>query len=297
MTTPARVIDTHLHVWRTDAPWMSWLGDRPSWWEPVRRDFSFAELREELDQAGVAELILVQAGTNVLETRQLLALAATEPSVRGVVGWATLTSPAATARDLDSFTGIPGADRLVGIRNNHHWPPDGDVLADPRVIDSCRVVSDRGLPLDLHFKDDRELPLAVAIAERLPELTIVIDHLGKPRLGDQSAFTTWAASMRRLAVLPNVYVKYSGWATFVRRTLATDIQPYIDLVLDAFGSHRVMYGGNWPVALVAGNYRDTYRATLDAVAGRPDSDIENVLYRTAAACYRLPQPSPVRSTT
>ncbi|WP_168587492.1 amidohydrolase [Saccharopolyspora sp. ASAGF58] len=297
MTAPTRVIDTHLHVWRTNAPWMSWLDDRPSWWEPVRRDFSFAELREELDQAEVAELILVQAGTNVLETRQLLALAATEPSVRGVIGWTTLTSPEATARDLDSFTDIPGADRLVGIRNNHHWPPDGDVLADLRVIDSCRVLSDRGLTLDLHFEDDRELPLAVAIAERLPELTIVIDHLGKPRLRHHSAFATWAASMRRLAALPNVYVKYSGWATFVRRTFATDIQPYIDLVLDEFGSHRVMYGGNWPVALVAGNYRDTYRATLDAVAGRSDSEIENLLYSAAVTCYRLPQPSPVRSTT
>jgi L-fuconolactonase len=263
---------------------MSWLADRPASWRPVRRDFGWPELRAELDGAGVDELILVQAGMTPLETQQLLRLAAEQPTVAGVVGWTTLTSPEATARDLASFRG-PGADKLVGIRNNHGWEPDRDVLATPAALDACRVLIDRGLPLDLHFADDRQLPLAVRLAEQLPELTCVIDHLGKPRLGDPAAFASWIISMKQLSDLPNVYVKYSGWATFMHRTHAGDVQPYIEAVLDLFGPGRVMYGGNWPVALVSGSYQDTYRATIDAIAGLPADDLADILHRTATTCY------------
>jgi L-fuconolactonase len=285
-SAPSPVIDTHLHVWDANAPWMSWLDDRPDSWQPVRRDFGWPELRAVLDRAGVAELILVQAGMTPLETNRLLRLAAEQPTVLGVVGWATLTSPEAAQRDLDSFQG-PGADKLVGIRNNHGWEPDGGVLATPAALDACRVLINRGLPLDLHFADDTELPLAVRLAEQLPELTCVIDHLGKPRLGHPAAFASWSASMKRLSALPNVYVKYSGWATFVHRTLASDVRPYIDVVLDYFGSGRVMYGGNWPVALVSGGYQQTYQATFDAIADRPAAELADVRHRTATACYLM----------
>jgi L-fuconolactonase len=284
MPEPSPVIDTHVHVWDKAAPWMSWLADRPASWEPVRRDFGWRDLRGVLDLAGVAEMILVQAGMTPLETLRLLRLAADQPTVAGVVGWATLTSPEAASRDLDSFRG-PGSEKLVGIRNNHGWEPDGDVLATPAALDACRVLVDRGLTLDLHFADDRQLPLALRLAEQLPGLTCVIDHLGKPRLGDRTAFASWSRSMKHLSDLPNVYVKYSGWATFVHRTVASDVRPYIDAVLDHFGSSRVMYGGNWPVALVSGSYQDTYQATLDAVADRPAAELADILYRTAIDCY------------
>lgn len=282
---PGRVIDTHLHVWDVAAPWMSWLNDRPLWWNPVRRDFTFTELREELDRAGVEELLLVQACTTTQETHQLLELAAEHDRILGVIGWATLSSPGATERDLDAFAVAPGAGKLVGIRNNHGWEPDGKVLETPGVVASCQAVADRGLTMDVHVADDTELPLVVTLAERVPELTIIVDHLGKPRLGDQSAFRSWSASMRQLAALPNVYVKYSGWATFTRRTLPTDVKAYIDVALDEFGSRRVMYGGNWPVALVAGSYGDTYRATLEAVADRTTTELQDMLHDTAISCY------------
>jgi L-fuconolactonase len=283
-SVPIPVIDTHLHVWEVDAPWMSWLNDRPESWQPVRRDFTWPELRGELDRAGVANLILVQAGMTPLETRQLLRLAAEQASVLGVIGWVTMRSARDTEQDLGSFKGA-GSAKLVGIRNNHGWEPDGNVLSAPGVVDSCRVIAEQRLTLDLHFADDTELPLAVSLAERVPDLTCVIDHLGKPRLGNGTAFTSWAASMKRLSALPNVYVKYSGWATFVHRAMAADVRPYIDLVLDLFGASRVMYGGNWPVALVSGSYQQTYQATLEAIADRSAAELEDILYRTAARCY------------
>jgi L-fuconolactonase len=279
-----RVIDTHVHVWAIGSPWMEWLKDRPQHWDIVRRDFSWEMLRGVLDKNGIAELILVQACTTPAETRMLLALAAREPTVRGVVGWATLASAKATEADLASFEGA-GSAKLVGIRNNHRWAPDGDILATPEAIESCRLLAARGLPLDLHVPDYRDLPVALRLIEQVPEGTYVIDHLGKPILNAPDTFAPWAAAMSALAEFDNVIVKYSGWATFVRRTWADDVRRHIDFVLERFGPARVMFGSNWPVALVAGDYEQTYRATLGALAGLAAVDMESVFRGTAERCY------------
>jgi L-fuconolactonase len=283
-TPPVRVLDTHVHVWDVVSPWMAWLKDRPKNWDVVRRDFTWTQLRGELDKARVAELILVQACTTPEETRGLLALAAREPSVLGVVGWASLKSVHKTEADLDSFDG-PGAEKLVGIRNNHRWAPDGDIIATPEAIDSCRLLAERRMPLDLHFPDYRELSLAAKLIDRVPQGTYVVDHLGKPDLNTPEAFAPWAEAMTILSEYPNVYVKYSGWATFVGRTLATDVRRYIEFVLARFGSERVMFASNWPVALVAGDYQNTYKATQEAVSGLSAAEQQNVFRETAVRCY------------
>lgn len=285
-----RVIDTHVHVWKIDSPWMKWIDDRPEHWDIVRRDFAWETLRGELDANGIAELILVQACPVPAETRMLLELAARQPTVRGVVGWATLTSAQATEADLASFDDV-GAAKLVGIRNNHRWAPDGDVIATSQAIDSCRLLAARGLPLDLHVPDYRDLPVVLRLIERVPDGVYVIDHLGKPLLDAPATFDAWAASMSALAQHPNVYVKYSGWATFVRRTLASDVRRHVELVLERFGPARIMFGSNWPVALLGGDYRHTYRATIEALGDLPAADLQNIFRGTAERCYLTRQPA------
>lgn len=286
MNLPAssRIIDTHVHVWDYRSPWMAWLEGRPPHWDIIRRDFAWSDLRGALDQAGVAELILVQACTTPEETRMLLALAAHQPSVRGVVGWATLQSAEATERDLSSLNG-PGANKLVGVRNNHDWVPDGDIISRSQALDSCRLIAERGLTLDLHFPDYRTLTLAAQLAEKVPAGRYIIDHLGKPALDVPEAFAPWAASMTILSEFPEVYVKYSGWATFMRRTRAADVQRYVDFALERFGPDRIMFASNWPVALVAGTYHDTFAATLEAISHLSGADLDMILRGTAERCY------------
>lgn len=278
------VVDTHVHVWDYRAPWMRWLVDRPAHWDVVRRDFSWADLEREVDESDVAELMLVQACPDPQETRELLELASRHDRILGVVGWATLQSARDTERQLASFEG-PGAEKLVGIRNNHQWAPDGDVLATPRALASCKLLAERRLPLDVHVPDYRDLPLVARLVQKVPEGTYVIDHLGKPALDSAEAFGPWADSMSLLSTFPNVFVKYSGWATFVRRTFAADVRPYIEVVLERFGPGRVMFGSNWPVALVAGNYPSTYRSSLEAIEHLSRPHLEDVLRRTALRCY------------
>jgi L-fuconolactonase len=279
-----RVVDTHVHVWTPEAAWMAWLSERPTHWDVLRREFSWNDLRRELDQASIADLILVQTGTAPVETQHLLIMAAPEPSVLGVVGWTSLKSAHETAAQLASFCGS-GQHKLVGIRSMHGWKPDGDVLDTPQALDSCRLLVDRQLALDLLFPDHTYLHVAVNLIRQVPEGTYVINHLGKPALDNPDAFIAWSSAMAALSEFSNVYVKYSGWATFVRRTQASDVRQYIEFVLDKFTPERVMFGSNWPVALIAGSYQQTYRATLDAISQLSAAQRYEVLRGTALRCY------------
>jgi L-fuconolactonase len=208
--------------------------------------------------------------------------------VRGVVGWATLTSRSATEADLASWDG-PGRDKLVGIRNNHGWAPDGDILRSAQALDSCRLLAELRLPLDLHFPDYTDLPLALKLVEQVPGGIYVIDHLGKPLLNAPETFERWAASMAILSECPNIYVKYSGWATFVGRAVASDIRRHIHFILDKFTADRVMFASNWPVALVAATYEQTYKATLEAISECSASELEAILHGTADRVYLAPR--------
>ena len=259
---------------------MGWLADRPVSWDIVRRDFDWADLRCELDAAHVAEVILMQACTTPDETVMLLDIAEQHPSVLGVVGWATLRSAAATERQLETFNG-----KLVGVRNNHLWEPDGDIIGREQCLASVRLLTERGLPLDLHFPDYTSLPLALRLIDQVPDVRLVIDHLGKPDLCRPETFASWSEAVAPLSRHPNVFLKCSGWATFTGRTEPSDVQRYVDHAIELFGTDRIIFASNWPVALVAGSYRDTYDATLATLAGLSAVDLDNVMYGSAKRCY------------
>lgn len=282
------VIDTHVHVWQADSPWMGWLDNRPSSWNVVRRDFSWENLCTELDAAGIHELMLMQASPDCEETKLYLELADNHPRVRGVVGWASLLSGERTAADLEGLRG-PGFQKLVGIRNNHGWAPDGEILATSAVFDSCRLLAERGLTLDLHFQDQRELPLAIKIADQFPDLVLVINHMGKPLIAEEGFFEPWKEAIGTLAQYPNIYLKYSGWATFLGEARAGTIKPYIEYALNEFGANRVMFASNWPVALVADSYENTYRASINALPGLSQEELQALFRDTALRCYSMPE--------
>ncbi|MCA8902385.1 MAG: amidohydrolase family protein [Hyphomonas sp.] len=279
-----RVIDTHVHVWDYDAPWMSWLVDRPGNWDIIRKDFSWHDLRKQLDEADIAELMLVQASPDWRETKAYLELADQHDSIRGVVGWVTLQSLEATRSELSRLEG-PGRGKLVGIRNNYGWEPDGEILSSPDVLDSCRFLADNNLTLDLHFRDQTELHFATALAQKLPDLTIIIDHLGKPLINAPQTFDQWATDIETLSGLRNVFMKYSGWATFLGRADADKVRKYVSHTLKTFGVERMMFASNWPVALVADSYTSTYHATIEALPDLKPDELEHIFRKTALRCY------------
>ncbi|MTD59684.1 amidohydrolase family protein, partial [Amycolatopsis pithecellobii] len=197
-----------------------------------------------------------------------------------------LGSVAATEKDLATIAAA--GTKLVGVRAMHRWRPDGEVLADPRVADSFRVLAERELAVDLFVNDHTELPLLPALVERAPG-RYVVDHLGRPPVeGDRTAWRLWADAMTRLAALPGVYVKFSGWATVIGRTTAEDVAPFLTHVLDTFGPRRTMYAGNWPVALCAADdYAQIWAASSEVLAALGAADLDAVLGGTARDCYRF----------
>jgi L-fucono-1,5-lactonase len=280
------IIDAHHHVWDLavrDQPWIS--GPAMA---AIRRSFSLDDLRPYAAAAGVGATVLVQTVTVAAETPEMLALAAADPLVAGVVGWTDLTSPA-VARELDRLAAGPGGGRLVGIRHQVQSEPDPDWLRRPDVIRGLRAVAAAGLCYDLVVLP-HQLPAAAHAAAAVPGLTLVLDHAGKPRIGED--LTGWAAAVRDLAARPNTVCKLSG--------LVTEAPPgagpaafteVADVVLSAFGAGRVMFGSDWPVCLLASDYVWVLALARSLTAGLSPAEQAAVFGETAARAYRLGPPA------
>jgi L-fuconolactonase len=232
-------VDAHQHFWdptRYSYPWMA--GDAM---DPVRRAFTPDDLRDVL--------VLVQTLSELDETREFLRLDA--DFVAGVVGWVDLTSPKVDD-ELDELLAGPG--RLIGIRHQVHDEPDPDWLLRDDVRRGLAAVQHRGLAYDLLVRA-RELPAAIATAHAFPELQFVLDHIAKPRIVDGSD-AAWSELMPGLAAAPNVAVKLSGMVTEADwgGWTADDLRPFVERVVDWFGTDRVLFGSDWPVCLLAGTY-------------------------------------------
>jgi L-fuconolactonase len=277
------IVDAHHHFWDPATADYPWLTDELA---TIRRAFGPADLAPELDAAGVEGTVLVQTRSSVDETVEFLATAAATPFVRGVVGWVDLTDPG-VGDVLARLRAAPGGERLVGIRHQAHDEPDPDWLVREHVVRGVAVVGGAGLAYDLLVRE-RELPAALALARRLPDVRFVVDHLAKPRIAS-GELEPWATRLAEFRELDHVACKVSGmvteadWSSWIRR----DLQPYVDRVLDVFGPDRLLFGSDWPVCLLAGGYADVVGAARATLGELGERDREKVFGGTAEAVYRL----------
>jgi L-fuconolactonase len=294
-------IDAHHHVWRLLPGPPGRTGPNPRYHDwlngpdlaTIRRDFTVDDLASVAAVAEVDRTILVQVVPEVAETAEFLALAADEGKglVAGVVGWADLTDDG-VADVLAGLRAGPGGDRLVGVRHLVQGESDPRWLARPDVRRGLRAVADAGLVYDL-LTLVHQLPAAIETVRALPEATFVLDHLSKPPIaaGDREP---WASSIRELAAEPNVSCKLSGMVTEADRVgwTVADLKPYADVVLEAFGPSRVMFGSDWPVCLLAGSYEEVVAAAEGLTAELTPDERADVFGGTAARVYRLPEERP-----
>ncbi|KUM88244.1 MULTISPECIES: amidohydrolase family protein [Streptomyces] len=276
------VVDAHHHVWDLSVRDQDWIASD----SPLRRNFTLADLAPEAAAAGVDRTVLVQTVTVPEETPEFLALAAGHELIAGVVGWTGLTRPD-IADELARLRSLPGGTRLKGIRHQVQGEPDPGWLLRPDVRRGLTAVADAGLVYDLVVLP-HQLPACVKAAESLPQLTFVLDHLGKPPIASGSP-EPWATDVRALAALPNTVCKLSGMVT--EADLATwtidDLRPYADTVLDAFGPDRLMFGSDWPVCTLGATYGETMSVTKELTAGLGTSERADVLGGTATRTYGL----------
>lgn len=282
-TEAAVIVDAHHHFWDPGAADYPWLTDELA---VIRRPFGPDDLAPELAVTGVRATVLIQTRSSQDETAGFLALAAATPFIRGVVGWVDLTDPA-VADAIGTLQAGPGGDRLMGIRHQVQDEPDADWLLREDVVRGIRAVGAAGLAYDLLVRP-RELPAALVLTSRLPDVRFVIDHLAKPPIasGDLEPWRSRIAGFRELG---HVACKVSGLVTEAAWTSWTraGLQPYVDHAVDVFGSGRLVFGSDWPVCLLAASYRQVVEAARAALEGLTDAERAAIFGENAVRIYRI----------
>ncbi|HEX8007992.1 MAG TPA: amidohydrolase family protein [Trebonia sp.] len=277
------VIDAHHHVWDLSVRDQDWITGPEM--APIRRSFSLDDLRPDARAVGVTATVLVQTVTVAEETPEMLALAATDPLVAAVVGWTDLTSPGIVG-ELEALAARPGGEYLAGIRHQVQSEPDPDWLRRPDVIRGLRAVAAAGLCYDLVVRP-HQLPAATYAAAAVPDLTMVLDHAAKPPIAT-GALGSWAEAIRAFAALPNTVCKLSGLVTEAAPSAPESAYvPVADVILSAFGPHRVMFGSDWPVCLLAADYAGVTGLARSLTAGLAEAERTAVFASTAARVYRI----------
>ncbi len=248
-------VDAHHHVWQLARGDYGWLTPKLA---PIYRDFTLDDLSPFLARHGIGRTILVQAAPTEAETAFLLGVAASSACVAGVVGWTEFASPDSAAR----IATLAADPLLVGLRPMVQDIAD-DWLLRPDLAPAFGAMARHGLVLDA-LALPRHLTRVRRLGELHPDLVIVLDHLGKPRVA-LGELDPWRADLASLAARPNTYCKLSGLVTEARPDWRPEhLSPYVDHMLACFGPERVMWGSDWPVVDLAGGY-DRWRETAESL--------------------------------
>jgi L-fuconolactonase len=249
----------------------------------LRRDFLPEDLAPELERAEFYGSVAVQTRQSLEETRWLLELADRSANILGVVGWVDLCS-AECRSQLETFAKHP---KLVGIRHIVQSEPDERFLMRPDFLRGIALLEEFDLAYDILIYE-RHLGVAAEFVNRFPRQRFVLDHLAKPPIKNHE-IDAWAIGIRRIAAFPNVFCKVSGLVTEAdwKRWTPEDIYPYLDVAFESFGPSRLMVGSDWPVCLVAGQYRRVMGLVKDYLQLQTSETREAVLGGNAQRFWRL----------
>jgi L-fuconolactonase len=276
-----RIIDTHLHVWNFDKADYSWLEGNTS---ILNRTFHFEEIEEEQKKVGVTETVLVQSANNFEDTDWMLEVAERKETVVGVVGWLPLLGTSATQKALEKYR---RKKYFKGMRHLIHDEPDAKWLLQEPVIESLTMLASYHLPFDVVGVLPQHIETVLAVAEKVPTLKMVFDHLNHPPIAAKETFGRWGELMQEAAKRPNFYAKISGLGTVTKKAAwtAEDIKPYVAFVLDNFGEDRCFCGGDWPVSLLAGSYVHTWTVYKEVLSSLLNESQRKKVYADNAISF------------
>jgi len=273
-------IDAHHHLWKYNERDYRWMSDAMT---ALRRNFLIPELEDVIRESGVEGTVAVQARQTTEETEWLLDLAARHSFIFGVVGWVPLTARD-VARHLEQFV---QQSKLKAVRHVLHDEPDDFYMLRDDFNRGVGMLQRYHLAYDILIFE-HHLPQTLAFVDRHPRQIFVVDHIAKPRIRD-GILSPWRERLRDLARRENVYCKISGmvteaeWKTWTPDTL----RPYFDAVLSAFGPKRLMFGSDWPVLTLAGDYKTWMNTFASFICGLSPDEQESIRRGTAIAAYQI----------
>lgn len=249
-------IDAHQHFWR--------IAERTGQWPPpelaaIHRDFLPEDMQPLIAAAGIDGTVLVQTMENEADTAFMLDLAERTPFILGVVGWTDMKAAGAPA----NIARLARHPKLKGFRPMLQDIADDRWIDDPALDAAVEAMVEHRLVFDALVLPRHLEPLA-NFARRHPDLPIVIDHGAKPPISE-GRFIGWYARMKALAELPNVHCKLSGLLTEAGDQKPQAVRPYAETILDLFGPDRAVWGSDWPVLRLAGDYSAWLGQCLDIV--------------------------------
>ena len=283
------VVDSHVHLWDPTRFRYSWLDNLPK----LNRPFGVPDFRAACGQVQIAQMVLVEAACdprhNLEEAVWINSLADQDERLQAIVAAAALEKGTAA---LPELTRLAAMQRVRGVRRILQSEPDVDFCLRPGFVAGVRLLARFDLSFDLCV-NYRHLTNVIKLVQQCPEIRFVLDHAGKPDIRGRQMYP-WREQMSELASLPNVWCKISGLVTEADHQAwkGEDLWPYIDHVLECFGFDRVMYGGDWPVVLLASDYIRWVEALLRAVRGCSVRQQTALFSQTARRVYRLKREKP-----
>ena len=280
------IIDTHVHIWDLIKVQYSWLQGDDS---ILARNYLPDELFPQLSKVHVTSAVLVQAANNLEDTELMLSAASQNDWIKGVVGWVPLQDPSKTQALVENWKAnhpyIKGIRHLIHNEANENW------LLQDNVIESLKILAHHHITYDIVGVKEAHLKAAITIAEKIPTLNLVLDHLNNPPMTNQTEMDIWRTNIKVAAQLKNIYAKISGLAMSTGQFetwTSADIQASIEYALEQFGTDRCFCGGDWPVSLLAGGYVKTIQAYREIIENcLTIIDQEKVFNKNAALFYKL----------
>ena len=285
MTELLPIVDAHVHLWNPEQFSMPWLADIPR----LNRPYGLQDYREQTQGLPIIVMVYVEVGVEaqeaLREAHYVAGLAREEPRLQAIVAAAPVERGVAVREHLASLVAI--SPLIKGVRRNLQDEAEPDFCLHPDFVAGVRLLAEYNLSFDLCIKH-WQLPYVTELVRRCPDTAFILDHLGKPGI-KQQLLDPWQVDLRALAELPNVVCKISGMVTEADHEgwQPTDLEPFINVVLDAFGEERVLFGSDWPVALLASPYHRWYETLEALTAGLPVSARRKLWAGNAQRFYRV----------
>lgn len=273
-------IDSHHHFWKYDPVTYSWMNEKMG---VLKKDYQPEDLQAEINSSNIDGVISVQADQSMRETDDLLKHANEHSFIQGVVGWFPLAEPELEGL-LERYASNPW---LKGVRHVVQDEPDDRFILGDAFNAGIRRLKPHNLVYDILIYE-RQLGASIEFVDRHPGQVFVLDHVAKPRIGDQ-VIEPWKTQMFDMAKRENVYCKLSGMATEAdwQSWTKEDLWPYIEIALEAFGPARMMLGSDWPVARLAVEYGDWINLCRESISSLSETERALVEGEVAIRAYDL----------
>ena len=273
-------IDAHQHFWNYDPVRDSWITNEMSF---IRKDFLPEHLQPILEENGFDGCVAVQADQSENETKFLLGLANKNDFIKGVVGWVDLQSENIEER----LAYYKQFKKLKGFRHILQGEKDRAYMLKPEFTRGIKALKQFNYTYDILIFPD-QLQYTIKFVESFPEQKFVIDHLAKPYIKDKK-IDGWKEDIQQVAQYKNVYCKISGMVTEAgwQSWKEKDFIPYIDVVVNAFGTDRILFGSDWPVCLLAANYSEVVNIVKDYFSSFTQNEQDKFLGQNAIEFYNL----------